>query len=276
MQRVTPKPRPTTTQVQPSSASLRELPPRIVRTATYLLVVVSALATASCYQPFSLVKALQQDFPEILFYVPTDSSFVAFTFDDGPNPPHTDRVLDILEENDARGTFFVIGSRLEAHPGYLHRIWAASHQVANHLYGDRTTVWMSIGDMVASLEQTESLIDQPSEARYFRPGGGWITPEQSSAAQERGYRVVLGSAYVFDNVNPPRWYMRRSLKSMLRPGAIVVLHDGGGDRRKTIDILPDLLAHAGKKGLKCVTLDELVRAERPGTPQPLWNDPIAW
>ncbi len=230
-----------------------------LRVVRIVLIGVTLMGVTGCYQPFALVRLAQWRLSGLLFYVPTLGNGFALTFDDGPHPLYTDQVLAILERYEAKATFFLIGSRIEKHPGYLEKIRAQGHQVANHLYVDRPTLHLQDEEFVESLEKTERLIQQTTPVKYFRPASGWIRREQVRLARERNYQIVIGSAYVFDTLRPPRWYMRAALKAMLRPGAIIVLHDGGGDRQKTVDILPDLLEHARKENLIPVTLHELVQ-----------------
>ncbi len=120
---------------------------------------------------------------------------------------------------------------------------------------------MNNKEFIESLEKTEQLIKQDSDHKIFRPGAGWIRRKQLKIVREKGYQVILGSAYVSDPHNPFKWYMLTALKSMLRPGSIVVLHDGGGNRKKVVELLPELLEDAKGKNLKSVTLQELMKKE---------------
>lgn len=237
--------------------------PAFVKVTRRAILIVAWVCAAGsylgCYQPFGWVQKVQREAPDILFYVPTTSNCFALTFDDGPNPLYTDQVLEVLDRYNAKATFFLIGSHIEKHPEYVEKIRARGHQVANHLYKDRKTILLRKEEMLEYLEKTEGMIHQTTPVRYFRPGGGWITPEMAWFAREKNYQTVLGSAYVFDTLSPPRWYMLNALKSMVRPGSIVVLHDGGGNRQKTVDILPALLEHVKKVNLVPVTLEELIQ-----------------
>ena len=95
--------------------------------------------------------------------------------------------------------------------------------------------------------------------KLFRPGSGWISKNLLDAVEDAGYKTVLGSAYVSDSFHPPRWYMKAALDFMLRPGIIVILHDGIKNPQKTIDVLPSLLEAANRKGLNPVILSTLLR-----------------
>jgi len=226
-----------------------------------LVVVAAAIGGMICfYQPFIVVQFLQKHFTNVIFYVSTQENVFALTFDDGPNPPYTDQILEILRQYDCRATFFLIGKQIEKHPGYIQKIQNEGHQIANHFYTDEATIFLSKEKMISSLEKTETLINQRTDVKYYRPASGWITPTMLQHAKENNFQAVLGSAYVTDPIQPPHWYMLGALKSMLRRGIIITLHDGGGDRSKTVGILAPLLENAKKKKLKSVTLEELIHA----------------
>lgn len=230
----------------------------------FVLLALAGSGIAGCglayYQPYPLVRAVQKMVPDIVFFVPTDTNFFALTFDDGPNPPYTDRIIEILRKHKARSTFFLTGRQIEKYPGYLDKFRQEGHQVANHLYEDEPAIDLSDEALIESLDKTEALIGQAAENKYFRPAGGLISPGKLKLVEERGYKVILGSAYVSDPHDPPRAIMLENLKTMLRPGIIMVLHDGGGDRQKTAGILDELLEYAAGRQLVPVTVDELIKA----------------
>ena len=225
-----------------------------------IIVVAGFLASLQFYQPFWVMRLAQRLLlPRIRFYAETTANAFALTFDDGPRPPYTDQVLDSLDRYGAKATFFLIGSRVAQHPETASRIKARGHQVANHSYDDQRTVLMETEALLTSIRQTEILVGQTCSPKLFRPGSGWITANQLAAVEAEGYQVVLGSVYVSDPKRPPPWFMKRALSSMLRPGAIVVLHDGIKDPTRTLDVLPALLQAARQRGLRAVTLTDLLK-----------------
>lgn len=229
----------------------------------FVCVIFTLRVILALYQPYMLVELVQRSFPEMIFYVPNEKlNHFALTFDDGPNPPYTDQILSILKLYDAKATFFLIGEKIQNHPEYIKIINDEGHQIANHSYTHRASVFMSNEEIMRSLNKTEEIIKQTSSPRFFRPTFGWIRPKSLKYARDQNYRAVLGSAYVSDPYCPPKWLMLISLKKMLRAGIIVVLHDGGGNRQHIVDILPDLLEYAKNKNLNSVTLDMLTVSKR--------------
>jgi peptidoglycan/xylan/chitin deacetylase (PgdA/CDA1 family) len=229
-------------------------------------IVISVLIVASIltifitlYQPFFIVKCAQKIFPDITFYVPTEKNIYAITFDDGPNPPYTDQILEILDSYSVKATFFLIGNNVKKHPGYIEKIKSRGHQIGNHSIEDKATLFLKEKEFIKSLKDTEALLQQDSTSKIFRPASGWIRPGLIKILIQKKYKIILGSAYVSDTKNPSKWYMLKALKSMLRPGIIIALHDGGGDRSNTVDILPELLSYAKDRKLHSVTINQLLK-----------------
>lgn len=106
-------------------------------------------------QPAAAFAVLERLAPNIVWRVRTDQPLVALSFDDGPHPVHTPRVLDILRRSGATATFFLIGERAEAHPDLVAGIKAAGHEVGNHYMTKTHTYRHSDPDFVAYLERTE-------------------------------------------------------------------------------------------------------------------------
>jgi peptidoglycan/xylan/chitin deacetylase (PgdA/CDA1 family) len=194
----------------------------------------------------------------IVWHVKTAQPLVAITFDDGPDPRYTPQVLDLLARHQARATFFLVGRRARAHPELLARIRAEGHEVANHTETHPRALWQRQSAFEEELLAGEKTLGlEKARLKLFRPPGIWLRPSQQAAAARHGYLTVLGSVYAFDPYQPPTRYIEWVIGRGLRPGAIVVLHDSGGDRSHTIAALPAILAAAQQRRLKLVTLSEL-------------------
>jgi peptidoglycan/xylan/chitin deacetylase (PgdA/CDA1 family) len=101
-------------------------------------------------------------------------------------------------------------------------------------------------------------VEIPGSRKLFRPPGGIAWPGQLRLARQRGYTPVLGSAYPHDPARPPVWYIRWLVVKNLRPGAIVILHDGIRDPSRSIEALPLILAAGKQKGLQFVPIGTLM------------------
>jgi peptidoglycan/xylan/chitin deacetylase (PgdA/CDA1 family) len=177
---------------------------------------------------------------------------VALTFDDGPWPHTTQQMLTILSQRQAPATFFVVGRQVERYPELVHREVAAGMAIGSHSYRhpqpfDRLPV-ARIRDEITQGRRT--LVPLGIHPVGFRPPGGAASPAVTAAAQELGDRTVLWS------VDPADWQpgvasdqLVQRVLAAARPGAIVLLHDGGGNRSATVAALPAIIDGLRRLGL---------------------------
>ena len=230
------------------------------------LVVAGMAVAILLYQPLWAFDVLARAFPRILWRVETSEPLVALTFDDGPAPDHTPEILSILGRHHAHATFFMIGDRAAAYPELVAEIRTAGHEVGNHYYTIRSTRRASDDEFLANLRKTEAVLDLETP-KLFRPPGGTARSSQLQLAAANGYICVLGSAYPFDPSHPPTAYIRWLVTKNLAPGVIVILHDGIADPSRSIVALEDILEAGEQKGLRFVTVGELLRARGVAEPR---------
>jgi peptidoglycan/xylan/chitin deacetylase (PgdA/CDA1 family) len=230
------------------------------------LVAGGALAMIGLFlfwtEPLFMLALLERLTPNIVYRVRTHLPLVALSFDDGPHPTFTPQVLEILRRQDANATFFLIGERVLRHPDVVARIKAGRHEVGNHYVRNASPLGHSNAEFVCNLVQTERALGGTEGLKFFRPPGGVAWPRQIKLARERGYTCVLGCAYPHDPMHPPVWYIRWLVEKNLFPGAIVILHDGIRDAKRSLRALPRILATGQKKGLRFVSIGELMNAAR--------------
>lgn len=184
---------------------------------------------------------------------------VALTFDDGP-AEHTRAVLETLRRLGVRATFFVIGDRAARNPKLVRRAYAYGMDVENHTYSHpfappfnrrpRAEIDREIGD------GTDAIASLVAEPRLLRPPGGSHSPEVASVARAHGQRLVLWS------VDPGDWrpgataaqIATRVLRDV-RPGSIILLHDGPANRARTVKALPAIVRGIRAKGLLLVLVE---------------------
>lgn len=231
------------------------------------------------------MPALERLTPGIVYRVRTKAPLVALSFDDGPHPVFTPQVLEILQRHRAKATFFMIGEKALRKPELVARIRAAGHEIGNHYLRNGPTLGHSDEEFAKNLQETERAIGgtpsapapdategsslgsnrsekRDSSTKLFRPPGGVAWPRQLRAAREHGYTCVLGCAYPHDPMRPPMAYMRWLIGKNLRPGTIVILHDGIGDATRGITALPHILEAGHRRGLRFVSIGELMRSGR--------------
>jgi peptidoglycan/xylan/chitin deacetylase (PgdA/CDA1 family) len=225
--------------------------------ATVAIVAVGAVLLV---QPRWLFEVAEWAAPQIVWRVETSEPLVALTFDDGPAPGHTAVVLDLLARHGAHATFFMIGERAEAHPDLVEAVRKRGHEVGNHAYTERRTIGLSEEEFLADLRRTEETLGLAGPRKLYRPPSGLITPSQVALVREQGYRCVLGSAYPYDPAHPPTAYIEWLVTRKLAPGVIVILHDGIPDPSRTLEALDAILTAGQEKGLRFVTVSELLAA----------------
>jgi peptidoglycan-N-acetylglucosamine deacetylase len=208
-----------------------------------------------------VVRLLRMAFPGVIWEIPTSERVVAISFDDGPDPVYTPQVLEILREHGIKATFFLVGERVRRFPELRQRIGEEGHEVGNHSDSWRRTIQLSDGEFERNLLQAEESLGlgsggMGSGTKLFRPAGGFLRGSQLRVLRKHGYCTILGSAFAFDPYGPPRKYIEWAIGRGLKPGAIVVMHDSGGDRSKTVGALPAILHGAHAKGYRFVTLSE--------------------
>lgn len=204
-------------------------------------------------------RALSRMIPgDILWYVDTDAPDFALTFDDGPSQETTPGLLDVLARHRARATFFLIGERVRAHRALVEAVAAAGHEVANHLMRDEPSVLLPDPRFRDELAQVNALLAPYGPVRWFRPGSGWFTPRMLRSAAQQDLRGVLGTLVAQHDGGPGDRRITPSLLSAIRPGAIVVLHEGTPQRRGVVQTTDELLSSLAVQGLTAVTVSQLV------------------
>ena len=183
---------------------------------------------------------------------------VALTFDDGPASPYTRAILALLQQHKVRATFFVLGRQGKHNPRLLQAIAEQGHLLANHSWDHPRRA--SLAEWRSQIQRTEDVFRrsgvQPSH--YFRPPHGIVSREVQEACAELGYTIVLYTVLSSDWQRPGAQALVEQVSTRLRPGGIVVLHDGGGNRSQTVAALPEIIRRLRQKGLEPVRLDQLL------------------
>ena len=184
------------------------------------------------------------------------------TIDDGPSE-HTQEILEILKENNATATFFVIGGQVSGRQATLKDMIRGGNELANHAMHDELSRSLSDSTLVEEIHTVEEFINTAYSAtnttlppRYFRPGSGFFSDRIRKLMDTLGYQLVLGSIYPHDPQIPYWRINARHILSMLRPGAIIICHDR---RTWTPPMLRKVLPEMARRGYRVVTVTELLK-----------------
>ncbi len=182
---------------------------------------------------------------------------VALTFDDGPSPKTTEKILKILRDNHIHATFFVIGKNAERFPKLLKEISDEGNEIGNHSYSHPNSLLLSPSKLRQELSKTDKIITKITgkKPKFFRPPSGSFGYNLSFIAASLKYTMVLWWIDTYDWKEPGKKKVMEIVKYHLTNGAIILMHE---NHKTTIEALPDVIKYIKSKGYKFVTLSELL------------------
>jgi len=228
----------------------------------WLGFAVALLALALWTAPRWLVPRIAARSPRCLYTVPTQERVVALTIDDGPDATHTRQILDVLRAHEARATFFLISSRVPGNEALVAATVAEGHELGNHLTRDEASIELSPDAFAAAVAEAGRVLGRFAPVRWLRPGSGWYDDAMLDTIERVGHRCALGSVYPYDPHVPSARFAAAYVLSNVRPGAVIVLHEGGDRGRRTLETLRRVLPVLRARGYRVVTLSELVASRR--------------
>jgi peptidoglycan-N-acetylglucosamine deacetylase len=209
--------------------------------------------------------------PATWFSANVDGPYIAMTFDDGPSPETTPRLLDILKERNIKVTFFMIGQNAERNPAIVKRILAEGHEIGNHSWTHPQLSKLADDRVTEEINKTQTAIKDASGYTpvLMRPPYGAITARQKEWIEKQfGLNVIIWSVDPFDWKRPGSSVIEQRILAGARPGAIVLSHD---IHKQTVDAMPATLDALAAKGFKFVTVSQLIAMNKPKsspTPSP--------
>ncbi len=200
--------------------------------------------------------------------IKTDRMVVALTLDDGPNPPYTDELLNVLAKKNVKATFFLIGKQVEAHPETALKILAGGHEVGGHSYDWSTLAFKRRGYVESQLDRMEAAFKGIGVTNlvWFRPPNGLLSPGQGRLLKARGLQHISADVVAGDWKTQDAMKLQSKVLKKVKPGSIVVLHDGGGDRRGTIAAVSAIIDALREQGFSFLTVGELLELRRNDAP----------
>ncbi len=209
---------------------------------------------------------------------------LALTYDDGPNDPHTLRLVEVLARHNVRATFFVLGKFVAVRPDIVREIVRAGHAVANHTYSHRNLIFATRAQVAAEIRDCEHAItdalgeslcergsvtragqrvEEPSPHFLFRPPFGARRPAVLRTAREMGYLPVMWSVAGRDWRAPGAIEIERAIARQVRGGDVILLHDGGhahlgANRSQTFAATDNLIARFKGEGYEFATVPEMI------------------
>ncbi len=222
-------------------------------TLTFLLLLLGLLLG------ILLNLYVKPPFGENITKIRTDEKIVALTYDDGPYPPYTDRLLDILAKHNIKATFFMIGNRIEKHPETVQRAITEGHQIGNHSYSHPVLGFLPPSSVKREIGRTDTLIQQlgVSEDIAFRSPllTRYVPVAWVLSKQKRAHISCNVWSWDWMTQNPDR--ITKNVLKKTKPGSIIVLHDGianndNADRSGTIEATERIITRLKKQGYRFV------------------------
>ena len=227
----------------------------------FIIIIGCAGALAyACIIPSSEV------FAPVVNRGPKESRNVVLTFDDGPAPPFTEQVLDILAEHRIQATFFLCGKNVESHPELARRIVREGHTIGNHTYSHPFLLGRSRRFIAGEIDRAQEAIERITGVRpaLFRPpyGARWFG--LMPVLRHRGLKLVMWSVMGFDWKYKTQAIIKATTRR-LHPGGVILLHDGheqpppgGIDQSSTVEALPAIIEAATRAGLTFAPIGRIV------------------
>ncbi len=228
---------------------------------TLIGLTAAAAATAAGYQSMAPTG---QWYGRTFASGPRGSKQLALTFDDGPNDPHTLKLLEVLAKHSVRATFLMIGRYVEQRPDIARAVAQAGHVIGNHTFTHPLLIFKSVAQTRTELLDCRSALQDAigEHSKLFRPPFGGRRPATLRIAQELGLQTVMWNVTGYDWTAPPAVAIETKVASQIRGGDVILLHDGGhramgADRAQTVTATENLIRQYRNQGYEFVTVEEM-------------------
>lgn len=191
---------------------------------------------------------------------------LALTFDDGPNDPHTLKLLEVLARHSVRATFFLIGRYVRERPDLVREVGRGGHAIGNHTYAHPLLIFQSEAEIRKQLSDCRAAIQDAvgEHSNLFRPPFGGRRPAVLRVARNLGLAPVMWNVTGHDWNAPPAAAIEAKVSRQIRGGDVILLHDGGhkqmgADRSQTVLATDHLIARYKNEGYEFVTIPEIIK-----------------
>jgi peptidoglycan/xylan/chitin deacetylase (PgdA/CDA1 family) len=190
---------------------------------------------------------------------------LALTYDDGPNDPHTLRLLEVLAKHNVRATFFLIGRYVQQRPEIVREVVKAGHVIGNHTFMHPLLTFKSSAEARKELTDCRSAIQDAvgKHSNLFRPPFGGRRPAVLRIARELGLEPIMWNVTGYDWNAPPAVVIEKKVSSQMRGGDVILLHDGGhkqmaADRSQTVLATDHLITRYKSEDYDFLTIQQML------------------
>ncbi len=192
-------------------------------------------------------------FSSFVWDIESKEKVIYLTFDDGPTPIITEKVLSLLAAYNAKVTFFCIGKNIADNPAIFQRTIDQGHAIGNHTYMHEKGWKTTKDDYIKSVQKTQKIIQEVhsplNQQKLFRPPYGRIKPGQAKALLQLNYKIIMWDVLAIDwDASIAEKQVLQNVTSSTKNGSIVVLHDSVKASKKMLYVLPKILTYFTKEG----------------------------
>ena len=227
-------------------------------------LAAAGIATAAGYQSMAPTG---QWYGRTFTGLPRGTKKIALTYDDGPNDPHTLKLLDVLAKHNVKATFFMIGRFVRERPDIACAVAEAGHVIGNHTFTHPLLIFHSAAQTHSELEECRAaLTDAVGEhSNFFRPPFGGRRPATLRIARNLGLQTIMWNVTGYDWNAPPAAEIEKKVSRQIRGGDVVLLHDGshremGADRSQTVLATDNLIQRYKNQGIEFVPVTEMLKS----------------
>ncbi len=231
-----------------------------------MLLYLTTAAAAAAAAGYQSMAPTGQWFGHAFTGLGRGSKQLALTYDDGPNDPHTQHLLDVLARHEVRATFFLIGRYVQLRPDIVRELIKAGHVVGNHTFTHPLLIFKSAREVRSQLEScTRALTDAVGEhSNLFRPPFGGRRPAVLRIVRQLGLDPIMWNVTGYDWNATSAEQIERKVTGQVRGGDVILLHDGGhrdfgADRSYTVTATDRLISRYKSEGYEFVTIPEMMR-----------------
>jgi peptidoglycan/xylan/chitin deacetylase (PgdA/CDA1 family) len=232
---------------------------------TVLAGTAAAAAVAAGYQSMAPTG---QWYGRTFTSLPRGTKQIALTYDDGPNDPHTLRLLEVFAKHGVHATFFLIGRYVQQRPDVVREIVKAGHVVGNHTFTHPLLIFKSTTEVRKELSDCRSALHDAvgEHSDLFRPPFGGRRPAVLGIVRELGFQPVMWNVTGYDWNAPPSAVIERKVVKQIRGGDVILLHDGGhkqlgADRSQTVLATENLIKRYKQEGYEFVTIPKMMQKQ---------------
>jgi peptidoglycan/xylan/chitin deacetylase (PgdA/CDA1 family) len=235
------------------------------------IVLAGTTAVAAITAGYQSMAPTGQWYGRTFTGLPRGSKQLALTYDDGPNDPHTLRLLEVLAKHNVHATFFLIGRYVQQRPDLAREVLKAGHIVGNHTFTHPLLTFQSAAEIREELSSCHAALQDTvgKHSNLFRPPFGGRRPAVLRIAREIGLAPIMWNVTGYDWDAPPAAVIEQKVSRQIRGGKVILLHDGGhkemgADRSQTVLATDHLIEKYKSEGYEFATIPEMMQKKPVG------------